>query len=412
VEDYMPDQPPVTDDVALSRTVVRLEPRNVARVTAAVLGVFVVAAFLTFVVRDGGSIIFTVLMAWFISIAMEPAVVLLARHMRRGAATGLVMAAFALFAVVFAITFGQLLVEQVAALLKDLPDVVKHVVDALNARLGTSYSLQDILNNLNITPEQVNQYAVQVLGGVLGLLGSVAGGIFSLFTLGLLTFYLSADGPRLRRWVAQLFSAPAQGVWLTVWDTTAAKTGGYVGARVVLAFINGASSALVFYLIGMPSWLALGIWTGVVAQFVPTIGTYIAIALPVIVGLLSDRPAIGIVALVWAVLYQQVENLTLEPRISARATDVHPAVAFASVLLGAALFGAAGAVLAVPVVAMLLSLVHIYVRRHDLLPSDLDDGRGDGVPADVRAETTAGSGGGRAEGDGQVADLLPTTSTP
>ncbi len=90
-----------------------------------------------------------------------------------------------------------------------------------------------------------------------------------------------------------------------------------------------------------------------------------------IVGLLSDRPAIGIIALVWAVLYQQVENLTLEPRISAKATDVHPAVAFASVLLGAALFGVAGAVLAVPVVAMLLSLVDVYVRRHELIPSVL-----------------------------------------
>lgn len=367
----MTDLPDVDVPRPTTRTDVVLAPRMVARATAAVLGVFVVAAFLTFVVRDGGSIIFTVLMAWFIAIAMEPAVVRLAGHMRRGAATGLVMGAFVLFAVVFAITFGQLLVDQVAALLKGLPDLVKNVVDAINSRLGTSYSFQDILTNLNITPEQVNQYAVQILGGVLGLLGTVLGGVFSLFTLGLLTFYLSADGPRLRRWVAELFPAQAQGVWLTVWDTTAAKTGGYVGARVVLAFINGATSALVFFIIGMPSWLALGIWTGVVAQFVPTIGTYIAIALPVIVGLLSDRPAIGIIALVWAVLYQQVENLTLEPRISAKATDVHPAVAFASVLLGAALFGVAGAVLAVPVVAMLLSLVSVYVRRHELIPSVL-----------------------------------------
>ena len=86
-----------------------------------------------------------------------------------------------------------------------------------------------------------------------------------------------------------------------------------------------------------------------------------------VVGLLSDRPVIGVMALVWAVLYQQVENLTLEPRISAKATDVHPAVAFASVLLGSALFGVAGAVLAVPVVAMLISLVDIYVRRHELV---------------------------------------------
>jgi predicted PurR-regulated permease PerM len=350
---------------------IRLDPGNAARVTAAVLAVFVVASVLTFVVRDGGAVIFTVLMAWFASIAMEPAVGRLARHMRRGAATGLVMMAFVLVGLLFAVAFGQLLVEQVAALLKALPDLIKNVLAAVNERLGTNYDLATILQQLNITQDQVNEYAAQVLSGVLSLVGSVLGGLFSMFTFGLLTFYLSADGPRLRRWVAALFPARGQGVWLTIWDTTAAKTGGYVGARVVLAFINGATSAVVFLLIGMPSWLALGIWTGVVAQFVPTIGTYIAIALPVIVGLLSDRPVIGVIALVWAVLYQQVENLTLEPRISAKATDVHPAVAFASVLLGGALFGVAGAVLAVPVVAMIISLVDIYVRRHELVPSAL-----------------------------------------
>ena len=356
------------DPQSRTMTDVRLDPRNVGRVTAAVLGVFTIAAILMFVVRDGGSVVFTVLMAWFASIAMEPAVGRLATRMRRGAATGIVMAAFVLFAVVFAFAFGQLLVEQIASLLKALPDLVKSVLDAVNSRLGTNYSLSTILGQLNITPDQVNQYAGQILGGVLGLLGSIVGGVFSMFTFGLLTFYLSADGPRLRRWVAGLFGSRGQDVWVTVWDTTAAKTGGYVGARVILAFINGATSALVFAVIGMPSWLALGIWTGVVAQFVPTIGTYIAIALPVVVGLLSDRPVTGVIALVWAVLYQQVENLTLEPRISAKATDVHPAVAFISVLLGSALFGVAGAVLAVPVTAMLLSLVAIYVQRHELIP--------------------------------------------
>jgi predicted PurR-regulated permease PerM len=157
-----------------------------------------------------------------------------------------------------------------------------------------------------------------------------------------------------------------------VWDVTAQKTGGYVGARLVLAFINGSTSAIVFLIIGMPSWLALGIWTGIVAQFVPTIGTYIAIALPVLVGLLSDNPVIGVIALVWAIIYQQVENLTIEPRISARAVNVHPAVAFASVMLGAALFGVAGALLAIPVSAMAIALTETYRKRYDLR-ADLDD---------------------------------------
>ena len=74
----------------------------------------------------------------------------------------------------------------------------------------------------------------------------------------------------------------------------------------------------------MPYWLALGIWTGVVAQFVPTIGTYIAIALPVVVGLLEADPSTGVLALIFALIYQQIENLTIEPRISADAVDDAP----------------------------------------------------------------------------------------
>ncbi len=67
-------------------------------------------------------------------------------------------------------------------------------------------------------------------------------------------------------------------------------------------------------------------------------------------------------------IYQQIENLTIEPKISAKAVDVNPAVAFGAVLLGAALFGVAGAFLAVPVAAMLLSLLDIYGHRYELLP--------------------------------------------
>lgn len=67
-------------------------------------------------------------------------------------------------------------------------------------------------------------------------------------------------------------------------------------------------------------------------------------------------------------VYQQIENLTIEPKISADAVDMHPAVGFAAVLFGAALFGAAGALVAVPISALLLSLVDIYSRQYELLP--------------------------------------------
>jgi len=346
-----------------------LDPQNAWRVGWTLVAVGALAAFALFVVRDGGSVIYTLVLAWFASLALEPAVRRLSGRMPRPAATALTMAGVVAFLTVFMAAFGRLFVDQVAAMVRMLPALVDDTIAWVNARFGTDYSVADAVAALHLTPDRVAGYANNVLGGVLGLFGSVAGVAFSGFTFGMFTFYLSADGPRLRRWVAQRLPARQQELFVTAWDLTTVKTGGYVAARVVLATINAATTGIVFVIIGMPGWLALALWTGLVAQFVPTIGTYIAIALPVLVGLLSPNPWVGVIALVWAVVYQQVENLTLEPRISARAVNVHPAVAFGSVLLGGALFGAGGALLAVPVAAMLLALFELRGTTYALVPA-------------------------------------------
>ncbi|MEV4224517.1 AI-2E family transporter [Nonomuraea sp. NPDC049725] len=337
-----------------------LSPANVARAGLALAVLVAAAFFLHFVLTDAGWLVVLVVLAWFVSLAMEPGVRRLSRWMPRGRATMVMMVALILAALIFLALFGNLFLEQAAQLLRHLPTVAEAVISWINARLGTQYRVHDILASIHLTPQQAAEYAQGVLGGVLSLLGAVTKTVFNLITILLLAFYLSADGPRLRHWIARLLPRRPQQLFGRVWDLSIEKTGGYVSARLILATINGCLSAAVFLLIGMPSWLALGVWTGVVAQFVPTIGTYISIALPAVVGFASPQPWVGAVALGWAILYQQVENLTLEPRISARSVDLHPAVSFTAVLLGAALFGPVGALLSIPVVAMLFALVDTY----------------------------------------------------
>lgn len=355
-----------------SEKTIRIDTRNFWRIGFITLAIIAIGLLINFVIEDGGGVIFIVLMSWFASIAMEPAVRRLSLHMKRGVATGIVMLGIALAFVLFTIAFGNLLFNQVAELIRALPGILENTLEWVNTQTNSQYEVADLWEQVNLSPAQSAQYATTVLSGVIGILGSVAVSFFSIFTFALFTFYLSADAPRFRRYVASLFSPKYQSLTLQIWDTTALKTGNYVAARVVLAVINGSTSAIVFYFIDMPSWLALGIWTGVVAQFVPTIGTYIAIALPVLVGLLSDNPWIGLMALIWAIIYQQVENLTLEPKISARAVNVNPAVAFASVMLGAALFGVAGALLAIPVTAMIISLIDSRRLRYEVIEPEPD----------------------------------------
>lgn len=349
---------------------------NVWRAGLVLVLVVAVAFAAQFVLTHGRVLLFTVLMAWFVSLAMEPAVGRLATRMRRGAATALVMLSIFAFLAVFLTLFGQMFVVQMSSLVRSLPEIAEGALTWFSERFNQDVDLDDVLERINLTPENVAGYAGEIAGGVLVLLVSIVGGIAQFFMLLLFAFYLSADGPRLRRWLAGLFPPRWQEVSVVIWDTTAEKTGRYVGARVVLAAISSTASAIVFLVIGLPSWLPLAIWTGLVAQFVPAIGTYISISLPVLVGLLSPNPWLGVMVLAWGVLYQQVENLTFEPRISAHAVSVHPAVSFASVILGTSLVGVAGALLAIPVAAMLLSLLDLYRTRYALVPAlelDSDD---------------------------------------
>jgi predicted PurR-regulated permease PerM len=376
-------------------TRVVLDPGNVWRIGLVAIGLIVLFTVGRFVLTEGASLIFTAVMAWFISLAMEPAVSRLAHRMPRGAATGLVLLGVVLFLVVFFSLFGALIVEQVTNLVQSLPDFARNALTWVNGRFGTGYVLEDLWETLNLDTDRLADMVGQFAGGVLAVLGSIVGAVASFFIFALLLFYLSADGPRLRLWIASLFPPRIQETTVVVWDTMAEKTGRYVSARLVLAAVNATATAIVFLIIGLPSWLALALWTGMVAQFVPAIGTYISIVLPVLVGLLSPNPWLGVIVLGWGILYQQVENLTIEPRISARAVNVHPAVSFGSVILGTAMFGVAGALLAIPVAAMLLTLLDLYRTRYDLLPQ-LEEQLREGAPF-TRA---AGAGGGAAADDG------------
>lgn len=353
--------------MANSVKTIEFSPKNIWRVGWTAVGVIVCFSLLLFIFEDGGSVIFTVLISWFIALAMEPAVSRLAKHMKRGLATLITMVGFAICCVIFFVAFGALMVDQIGQAISALPDIVANVIAWANETFGLSLNTQELMKSAGLDADSIKSHAASLGTSVLSVIGSVIASFFSLFVVGLLTFYISADQPRLRRWVAGLFPEHIQRVVITAWDLTTEKTGSYMGARVVLATINSVTTGIVFAIIGMPYWLALALWTGIVAQFVPTIGTYIAIILPVLVGLMSGEPWIGVVALVWAVVYQQIENLTIEPRISAKAVNVHPAVAFVSVLLGASLFGVSGAFFAIPVMAMMLAMLELYRKRYTLI---------------------------------------------
>ena len=127
--------------------------------------------------------------------------------------------------------------------------------------------------------------------------------------------------------------------------------------------LNGAYMA--FELIGVPFPIPLAIFVGIVSQFIPVVGTYLAGALPIIITVI-DSPRNALFVLIAVFAYQQVENYLFAPRVTAQTMEIHVAVAFASVLIGSALLGVVGALLALPFAATAQAFVAGYRQHFDV----------------------------------------------
>jgi predicted PurR-regulated permease PerM len=309
-------------------------------------------------------------LAWLFSISVEPVVEWLEHlGLRRGAATGLVLFALVAALAGFVAAFGSLLVEQLTSLFRALPDVVREVVTWVNRTLGTTLDPDDVVSSLQLSSARIQAIVADLTPGVVGFVTALVGLVFQVLTFLLFAFYMSAEGPALRGWVARRFPPRQQRVVSTVWAIAVEKTGGYVVSRLVLAAVSAVVTGLFLLLLGVPYWLPLALWTGVVSQFIPTIGTYLAIGVPALIAL-SGQPIDALWVVVFGVLYQQVENYLLGPRITARTVAIHPAVAFGAVVVGAALFGPMGALVSIPVVAAIEAVVETYGHRYELVVED------------------------------------------
>ena len=305
----------------------------------------------------------------FLSFALEPAVNWLNRHgIRRGLATGMVMLGSLVAMLAFLVLLGQALFTQVSDFIEDLPNRVERIEQQVNDQFDTEFETDELVKEFQ--SEDVQGLATDLGSRALGLGISAVGMLFKLFTIGLFTFYMVADGPRFRRSVLSFLQASRQERVADGWEVAIQKTGGYIYSRGVLALASAVATTVVLEILDVDYALALGLWTGLVSQFIPTIGTYLAGALPVLVALLDD-PGHALVILVFLLVYQQIENYVFAPKITARTMDLHPAVAFGTVMVGAALFGGVGALIALPAAAVIQAVASTYLNRHEVIDTHM-----------------------------------------
>jgi predicted PurR-regulated permease PerM len=347
---------------------VRFETGALRRGAIVVFAVFAAFQLILWSISVLGGFLFLLLLAWLLSIAMEPAVAWFSnRGMRRGLATGVVGLLVVVASVVFLAVFGSLFFSQLAELVTRLPDYIAQTVTWLNSTFRLNLDVTKILAQLQISPETIAEIASNLAGGIFGVVGTIFGFIFDGLTVLVFAFYFSADGPRLRRAIGSWLPLRYQKVFVQVWDIAVTKTGGFVVSKVVLASMSAFFHCGFFYLINVPYWLPLGIFAGVVSQFIPTIGTYIGVAIPAIFAALQD-PIDVIWIILFATVYQQIENYVFTPRVSRATMDIHPAIALGSVFVGFAFFGPIGAIIGIPLAAAIIAVIETYGDRYELLP--------------------------------------------
>lgn len=347
-------------------TQIRVELTKVR--SALILVFFGVAGFLllNWAILTLRGLLLTIFLAWLLSVSIEPAVSYLEKKSwRRGLATGAVISGISLSVLAFIALFGQLLFSQAASLLTTAPEIIKTVIDWVNRNLGTEVDPQQLIESLNLTSSQATDLATSLAGGVLGFVSALFGFIINFLAFLLFLFYLSTDAPKVRRSIAQALPPKQQEVFSRIWSIAINKAGGFVVTRVILALASFSITAIFLLLFGIPYWLPISLFTGIVSQFIPTIGTYIGIALPALVAL-SENLKLAIAVIIFGVVYQQFENFILAPRLASRALAIHPAIAFGSVLAGGTMFGAVGAFIAIPVMAIVVAVIDTYLHRYEI----------------------------------------------
>lgn len=343
---------------------------RVALVTAA----FIIGFWLLIQLRG---FLVTLLLSLFLGFALEPAVNWLARRgLRRGFATLIVMIAVFSAMGFFAYVIGALVVEQSRAISDDFPSYVDQVTRYINDHFGVDIKQQT---------DQIKAFGFNSLGGLAGnaidIVTTFVGVVFQLFTIVLFTYYFAARGPELRRTICSMLPPRMQNEVIRAWDLAIDKTAGFLYSRVLLGIVSGVAHYIALEVLDVPYAATLAIWIGLVSQFIPTVGTYLAGALPILVAL-SVSPKTALAVLVFVIIYQQIENYLLAPPLTARTMQINAAVAFGAVIVGATIFGIPGAFLALPMTATGTAFVGAYIKRHELvehesltidLPGDPED---------------------------------------
>lgn len=335
----------------------REAPSNatVARIVLVVAGVSL-ALYSAFLIR---SILILVLVSAFLAAGLDPAVRRLEGWgLKRGQAVAAIFLAALGFITAFLFAVVPPLVKQVASFATDLPNYVQDLAEN-NPRINEWVVENDISDKLREATRNAPSLIAGSLGGVLGVAGSVVATVFNMLTVFVLTIYFLLSFSRMREGSFRLVPKSKRPRVKELAEPIIEKIGGYIAGQISVALLAGVLAFIYLAVTGVPFPVALALWV-TIAALIPMVGAMLG-AIPAVIVAFFDSTGLGVGTLVYFLIYQQIENYIIAPRIMTKAVDISPAAVLLAALIGASLLGFVGALMAIPAAAAIKLIVEEVV---------------------------------------------------
>jgi predicted PurR-regulated permease PerM len=306
---------------------------------------------------SASAVFILIIVSIFLAAGLNPAVIFFQnRGLKRGAAVGAVMASVLIFVGLFIAIAVPPLLDQGNQLLENAPQLIRDLnnnafINDLNIKYGVIDSLQTKVDAII----KDGQFAITAFGGVIGVGKAVVSGLVSAITILTLTLYFLASLPQVVEIGLKFVPASRRSRVSKLVNAIISRVGSFVGGQAIIATLAAIFILIMGLIIGMPYAGSLAVIV-LVCGFIPLVGHFIGMTIVTLVSLTASL-SIAAIALTSYIIYVQIENYVITPRIMKRSLSIPGLVTIIAALLGTSLLGLIGGLLAVPIAAAILLIL-------------------------------------------------------
>lgn len=326
-------------------------------------GLGVICAFaLVFAIQQAQSVLMMIATALFLAIGLNPIVERLIRlGLRRSWAVLVVFLGMVLAFTGACYAIVPPVIEQLQVLWLRMPAILESLTknESIN-KMNERYHFLDNAQKYFTDGNRVAQLTNEIFGWGRFLLGLV----FTIVTILILTLYFMAALPVIKRHFYAMMPASRRTRVMLLTDEIMLRIGGYVSGAFLVSLISGVTCYIYLRIVGIDYALPLAL-AAALLSLIPMVGATIAGTVLTIVAFFYSVP-LGIATVTYYVLYQQIENYIIYPKIMKRSIDVPPVITVVAALIGGTLLGFVGVLLAIPTAAAILLVIReIVIPRQE-----------------------------------------------